>query len=116
MRTITLADVVGRLSRNPPHDRAKSLMSREYRIRFVPPDRFQPMRSACLSLTVGSIDEAERIYGLLTDGGEIFMKMQETFLPLASQCSGLEQPARRRSRAPSAPWLRIARRPPSDSR
>ena len=40
---------------------------------------YQPMRSAYLSLTVDSIPEAERIYGLLTDGGEIFMKMEETF-------------------------------------
>jgi PhnB protein len=45
----------------------------------VPPDRFQPMRSAYLSLTVKSNEEAERIYGLLKDGGEIFMAMQETF-------------------------------------
>jgi PhnB protein len=45
----------------------------------VPPDRFQPMRSAYLSLSVDSINEAERIYGLLSDGGEIFMKMEETF-------------------------------------
>ena len=45
----------------------------------IPPDRFQPMRSAYLSLTVDSIKEAERVYGLLTDGGEIFMKMEETF-------------------------------------
>src|SRR5437762_1530313 len=48
----------------------------------IPPDRFKPMRSAYLSLTVGSIDEAERIYGLLSDGGEIFMPMQETFFAL----------------------------------
>jgi len=45
----------------------------------VPPDRFQPMRSAYLSLIVGSSDEAERIYLLLSDGGQIFMPMQETF-------------------------------------
>ena len=45
----------------------------------VPPERFQPMRSAYLSLTVGSTDEAERIYALLSDGGEIFMTMEETF-------------------------------------
>jgi PhnB protein len=45
----------------------------------VPPGRFQPMRSAYLSLIVGSIDEAERIYALLSAGGEIFMPMQETF-------------------------------------
>jgi PhnB protein len=45
----------------------------------VPPARFQPMRSAYLSLSVDSNDEAERIYKLLSDGGEIFMKMEETF-------------------------------------
>jgi PhnB protein len=45
----------------------------------VPPARFQPMRSAYLSLRVDSVDEAERVYGLLADGGEIFMAMQETF-------------------------------------
>jgi PhnB protein len=45
----------------------------------VPPERFQPMRSVYLSLTVNSIDEAERIHALLSDGGEIFMPMQETF-------------------------------------
>jgi PhnB protein len=40
---------------------------------------FQPMRSAYLSLTVDSIDEAERINALLSDGGQVFMPMQETF-------------------------------------
>jgi PhnB protein len=45
----------------------------------VPPDRFQPMRSVYLSLSVDSIGEAERIHALLSDSGEIFMPMQETF-------------------------------------
>lgn len=45
----------------------------------VPGDRFQPMRSAYLSLTVDSIAEAERVHGLLADGGQIFMPMEETF-------------------------------------
>jgi PhnB protein len=45
----------------------------------VPPDRFQPMRSVYLSLGLDSIDEAERVYALLSEGGEIFMPMQETF-------------------------------------
>jgi PhnB protein len=45
----------------------------------IPPDRFQPMRSAYLSLSVASSAEAERIYKLLTEGGEVFMPMQETF-------------------------------------
>ena len=45
----------------------------------VPPDRFQPMRSAYLSLSVDSSQEAERVYALLTEGGQIFMPIQETF-------------------------------------
>jgi PhnB protein len=45
----------------------------------IPPDRFQPIRSAYLSLTVNSIEEAERIYALLSSGGQIFMPMEETF-------------------------------------
>jgi PhnB protein len=45
----------------------------------IPPDRFQPMRSAYLSLALDSIEEAERVYKLLSDGGEIFMPMEETF-------------------------------------
>jgi len=48
----------------------------------IPPDRFQPMRSAYLSLLVDSIEEAERIYALLSDGGQIFMPMEETFFAL----------------------------------
>jgi PhnB protein len=38
----------------------------------------EPMRSAYLSLTVDSEAEAERIYGLLSEGGQIFMKMAQT--------------------------------------
>jgi PhnB protein len=45
----------------------------------IPADRFQPIRSAYLSLTLDSIDEAERVYVLLSDGGQIFMPMDETF-------------------------------------
>jgi len=44
----------------------------------IPPDRFQPMRSAYLSLSVHSIEEAERIYALLSDEGQTFMPMEET--------------------------------------
>ena len=39
----------------------------------------QPMRSAYLTLTLDSAAEAERIYALLMDGGEVFMPMAETF-------------------------------------
>jgi PhnB protein len=45
----------------------------------VPPERFQPMRSAYLSLSLDGSAEAERIFALLAEGGEIFMPMQETF-------------------------------------
>ncbi len=37
------------------------------------------MRSAYLSLSVDSNEEAERIYNALTEGGEVFMKMGEQF-------------------------------------
>jgi PhnB protein len=39
----------------------------------------QPMRSAYLTLIVNSIEEAERIYARLSEGGEIFMPLTETF-------------------------------------
>ena len=45
----------------------------------IPPDRFQPMRSAYLTLSADSAEQAELLYALLTDGGQIFMKMEETF-------------------------------------
>jgi PhnB protein len=39
----------------------------------------EPMRSAYLSLGVESDAEAERVFKALSDGGEVFMPMQETF-------------------------------------
>jgi PhnB protein len=39
----------------------------------------EPMRSAYLTLSVDSAEEAERLYALLSDGGQIFMKLEETF-------------------------------------
>lgn len=42
------------------------------------PGDFQPMRSAYLTLIVDTPKEAEQLYALLTDGGQIFMKMEET--------------------------------------
>jgi PhnB protein len=38
----------------------------------------EPMRSAYLSLSVDSEADAERVYRVLADGGEIFMKMEQT--------------------------------------
>jgi PhnB protein len=39
----------------------------------------QPMRSSYLSLNVESDAEAERIFSALSNGGEVFMPIQETF-------------------------------------
>ena len=38
----------------------------------------EPMRSAYLTLSLDREDDAERVYALLADGGEIFMKMEKT--------------------------------------
>jgi PhnB protein len=38
----------------------------------------EPMRSAYLTVTLDREEEAERVYALLADGGEIFMKMEKT--------------------------------------
>ena len=38
----------------------------------------EPMRSAYLTLTVDRAEEAERIYAVLADGGQIFMKLEKT--------------------------------------
>ena len=39
----------------------------------------EPMRSAYLTLQIETAAQAERIYALLSEDGEIFMKMEETF-------------------------------------
>ena len=39
----------------------------------------EPMRSAYLTLSVDSDQEAERIFGALSDGGRVLMPMEETF-------------------------------------
>ena len=41
--------------------------------------KVEPMRSAYMTLSVDNNAEAERIYAALSDGGEVFMKMDETF-------------------------------------
>jgi len=43
----------------------------------------EPMRSAYLSLALDSDEEAERVYALLSEDGQIFMKMEQT--PFASR-------------------------------
>lgn len=44
-----------------------------------PLGKVEPMRSAYLCLSVDSNEEAERVYKVLSEGGEIFMPMGETF-------------------------------------
>ena len=39
----------------------------------------EPMRSAYLTLRLNTPEKAEHIYKLLSDNGEIFMKMEKTF-------------------------------------
>ena len=39
----------------------------------------EPMRSAYLTLTVDSEQEAEHLYAVLSEGGQVFMKMEKTF-------------------------------------
>jgi PhnB protein len=38
----------------------------------------EPMRSAYLTLTLDSEKDAERVYAVLAEGGEVFMKMEKT--------------------------------------
>ena len=39
----------------------------------------EPMRSAYITLSTSESGEFERIYGSLSDGGQIFIKIQKTF-------------------------------------
>ena len=45
----------------------------------IPPDRFQPMRSAYLTLMVDSDAEAERLFAALAPGGQVRMPLTQTF-------------------------------------
>ena len=49
------------------------------RIRGADIPNAEPMRSAYVTLGLESAEEAERVYALLSDGGQIFMKMEQTF-------------------------------------
>ena len=39
----------------------------------------EPMRSASVTLSLDQEADAERVYALLADGGEVFMKLEKTF-------------------------------------
>ena len=45
----------------------------------VPETHFKKMRSVYLYLSLDSTDDAERVYGLLSTEGEVFMPLEETF-------------------------------------
>jgi PhnB protein len=45
----------------------------------VPAEYFKPIRSSYLYLNVDSTEEAERIYDVLAEGGEVGMPIAETF-------------------------------------
>jgi PhnB protein len=64
----------------------------------------EPMRSAYLSLSLDSDEEAERVYALLADGGDIFMKMEKT--PFASRFAMLRDKF-------GTSWMLLHQTPPS---
>ena len=64
---------------------------------------YKPMRSVYLSLSVDSDAEADRIYGQLSEGGEVFMPMQRHFLRRGSPSYGISS-ARRGCLFTSAPF------------
>jgi PhnB protein len=43
------------------------------------PAGYEPMRSAYMSLRFDDNAEAERVYAVLKDGGQVFMALEETF-------------------------------------
>ncbi|MDB4914537.1 MAG: 3-demethylubiquinone-9 3-methyltransferase [Gemmatimonadetes bacterium] len=45
----------------------------------VPSSVFKKVRSSYLHLSVDSSEEAERVHAALSDGGEIYMPMEQTF-------------------------------------
>jgi PhnB protein len=45
----------------------------------VPAETFQPIRSAYLYLAVDSAEEAERVFAVLKDQGQVYMPLAETF-------------------------------------
>jgi PhnB protein len=45
----------------------------------IPSPPFQPIRSAYLTLTFDSTPETERVYQLLTEGGDVYMPIAESF-------------------------------------
>jgi PhnB protein len=79
---MTQGDMPG--AKNPPSPKdvahaRMSLANTELIGNDVPADHFQPMRSVYLYLAVDSPEEAERMYAVLSERGEVFMPLGETF-------------------------------------
>jgi PhnB protein len=45
----------------------------------VPPSVFEKIRSVYIYLSVDSSEEAERVYQVLAEDGQVYMQLQETF-------------------------------------
>ena len=52
----------------------------------VDPKKFQPMRSAYLTLTFDNTPDTDRVYALLSDVGEVFMPIADSFFAHRSPC------------------------------
>lgn len=81
---MTWADMPGAANHLPPGMTADMILHARFTlgdtvVMASDGPKVEPMRSAYITLRVDSNEEAERIYEALTDGGEIFMKMEETF-------------------------------------
>jgi PhnB protein len=71
---------------NPPGANANGVMHARFELGGTlvmasdgPPGQVEPMCSAYLCLSVDSDQEAERVYKVLSDGGQTFLPLQETF-------------------------------------
>ena len=79
---MTQGDMPGAKNPLSPKDVAHARMSlgnTELIGNDVPADHFQPMRSVYLYLAVDSPEEAERMYAVLSERGEVFLPLGETF-------------------------------------
>lgn len=48
----------------------------------IPAEHFNQPQGLHVSINVGTVEEAERIYGVLSEGGQVFMPLGETFWAL----------------------------------
>lgn len=83
----------GKINRMMPHQQPPSNFPKEWKnpilhammeiggmmVRGADIPGAEPMRSVYLTLRLDTPEKAEQIYNLLSDDGEIFMKMEKTF-------------------------------------